>query len=163
MQKYLSPILFLAFAIYFIVIFKKNFNKRKALYTQGDYVEFTHFLPSFYTYIVCAIIFLLYLVYARNHLNAFEIITGILFAIAIAFSATLSSKVTLGNKGIFLMSYYLEYDNINAIGIQKLNENKFAIGFIKNNKIVFSLKLNRKNKDTLKEFISKRNVFIQDM
>lgn len=162
MQNYFGIIIFLAIAIYFIVIFKKNFDKKKALYAQGEHTEFTHFLPSFYIYIVCAIFLLFYLIYGYKHLNIGEIIMGILFVIAIFLSGTLSSKVILGSNGIFIASFYLEYKNIDSIGIQKVNENKFAIGFIRNNKIVFSLKLNKKNKDTLKNFISKRKVFIQE-
>ncbi|MGL4873761.1 MAG: hypothetical protein ACRC30_03805 [Clostridium sp.] len=162
MNNNFGIILFIGMTLYFLYTFKKNFDKKKALYAQGEYKEFTYLLPSFYIYIICAIALLGYVIYSYKHMTPFEIIMGIIFFVIILISAFLNRTVILANEGIFFIYYYLEYKKITAIGIEKLSSGKFSIGFINNNKIIFSMKLKEPQKNILRDFLSKKKLHIEE-
>lgn len=162
MNNNFGIILFIGMTIYFLYTFKKNFDKKKALYAQGEYKEFTYYLPNFYIYIICAIALLGYVIYSYKHMTLFEIIMGFIFVIIILISAFLNRTVILANDGIFFIHYYLEYKKVSAVGIQKLSNGKFSIGFINNNKIIFSMKLKEEQKNIVRDFLSKKKIHIEE-
>ncbi|MGL5648451.1 MAG: hypothetical protein ACRDDY_11405 [Clostridium sp.] len=162
MNSNFGIILFLAMTVYFLYTFKKNFDKKKALYAQGEYKEFNYLLPSFYIYVICAFILLGYVGYSYKHMSLFEIFMGFVFFVIILISAFLNRTVVLANDGIFFIYYYLEYKKLDGVGIQKLRNGKFSLGFISNKKIIFSMKLKETEKNMVRDFMAKRKVHIEE-
>ncbi|MGV3025671.1 hypothetical protein ACED96_08110 [Clostridium thermobutyricum] len=153
MNTAISNIIFAALIIYFAFSLKRTFDRKKDIYSQGECNEFSYYPISFFVYIAIDIILFILLIFKYKNLDMIEIILGFIFILIMAISTFLNTKVILSPKGLFFNYYFVQYKTVSKLDIISI-KNKYRINFLKTDKIIFSLKINKTQKDMIKKFIS---------
>lgn len=153
MNTTISTIIFAALIIYFAFSFKKSIDRTKTIYSQGEYKEFSYYTATFYVYLAISVVLIILLIYKFKYLGIIEIILGLIFIVIMCLSTFWNTKVIVSLYGIYFNYYVIQYKNISKLDIISV-KNKYRVNFFKSDKIIFSLKINKEQKNIVVKFVS---------